>query len=132
MLTTDSVHTLQSALPDLQAIYLFGSQVSAHATAHSDVDLAVLLPHPLPFSLSLSLTAKLMQQLDKDVDLLDLRQLPTVIQNQVITTGKRLWTTTPALHINLFEVRVLRDMLALNERRADLIDDIIRSGKVYG
>ena len=35
---------LQQRLPNLLAVYLFGSQASGQATPSSDVDLAVLMP----------------------------------------------------------------------------------------
>ncbi len=38
-ITTD----LRAQLPNLLALYLFGSTASGNATAHSDVDLAVLI-----------------------------------------------------------------------------------------
>ncbi|GAB0077372.1 DNA polymerase [Pseudomonas syringae pv. maculicola] len=34
---------LQSRLPDLLAVYLFGSQATGHANSESDLDLAVLV-----------------------------------------------------------------------------------------
>ncbi|WP_234247272.1 nucleotidyltransferase domain-containing protein [Billgrantia desiderata] len=35
---------LAAALPELQAVYLYGSQATGTATPDSDVDLALLLP----------------------------------------------------------------------------------------
>ncbi|RMR33152.1 DNA polymerase, beta domain protein region [Pseudomonas syringae pv. coriandricola] len=34
---------LQSRLPDLLAVYLFGSQATGHANSEGDLDLAVLV-----------------------------------------------------------------------------------------
>lgn len=38
----------QQAIPNLVALYRFGSQVEESARSESDVDFAVLTPHPLP------------------------------------------------------------------------------------
>ena len=100
MLTTQSIPFLQGALPDLQAIHLFGSQASGHATTQSDVDLAVLLPLPLPHETLWLLTADIARQMGNKVDMVGLHQASTVMRYKVITTGKRLWVRTPGLDAN--------------------------------
>lgn len=72
----------------------------------------------------------LSERLGCEVDLLDLRAASTVMQHQVLTTGRRLWGQ--ALEAGLFECFVLSEKLALDAARAGLVSDIEKKGKVYG
>ena len=65
-----------------------------------------------------------------DVDLLDLRAVSTVMQYQIITTGKVLWAKDAQAAI--FESFILSEKTALDEARAGIIIDIQRKGTVYG
>ena len=64
-----------------------------------------------------------------EVDLLDLRAASTVMQYQVISTGKALWDI--GLQARLFEVFILSEKLALNEAREPLLRAITKEGHVY-
>jgi uncharacterized protein len=74
-------------------------------------------------------SAQLADRLGCEVDLLDLRAASTVMQYQVLQTGRRLWGD--ALQAGLFECYVLSEKLALDEARAPLLRDIERRGSVY-
>jgi len=76
------------------------------------------------------LSQDLAAELGCAVDLLDLRTASTVMQHQVLTTGRRLWAQEPAA--GLFECFVLSEKTALDSARAGLLADIAKSGKVYG
>ena len=67
---------------------------------------------------------------DWPVDLLDLRAASTVMQYQVLTTGRRLWAREP--EAGLFECFVMSEKIALDEARAGLLHDIATEGRVYG
>lgn len=124
------VGMLQARLPDLLGIWLFGSQASGHAGAHSDVDLAVLVAGKADVLQLWDIGQELAAALDRDVDLLDLRAATTVMQYQVITTGRRLWQKDAAAA--LYESAILSDKTELDTARAALLDDIAREGRVYG
>ncbi len=111
------------------AIYAFGSQVQGTAGAHSDLDLAVLVAGYADPLVLWDLTSQLADVVDCPVDLLDLRAASTVMQYQVITTGRVLWSI--GLQANLFETFVLSEKTALDEARAPLLADIQRTGKIY-
>jgi len=64
------------------------------------------------------------------VDVLDLRSATTVMQYQVLATGRRLMAQEP--EAGLFECYVLNEKLALDEARRGLLDDIRKEGRVYG
>ncbi len=78
-------------LPDVQAIYWFGS--SAHGQTHteSDLDIAVLMPHRIDALACFAAQNKLAWEFNIEVDLVDLRSASTVMNYEVIRTGKRLF-----------------------------------------
>jgi predicted nucleotidyltransferase len=121
---------LQNHLPDLLAVYLFGSHAQGTAGPDSDVDLAVLLPgEGDPVSLW-QLSGELADIAGTPVDLIDLRATTTVMQYQIVTRGRRLWAKD--VQAGLFECFVLSEKTALDEARAGLLKDIQQEGSVYG
>lgn len=124
------VARLQSALPDLLAVYLFGSHAQGQAGPDSDLDLAVLTGRRIAPLAVWELSQALAAALDSDVDLVDMRSASTVLQYQVITTGVRLWASNA--EAGLFECMVLSEKTELDTARAGLMQDIQREGSVYG
>ncbi|SHF16048.1 Predicted nucleotidyltransferase [Modicisalibacter ilicicola DSM 19980] len=121
---------LREQLPELQAVYLFGSEASGHAGSASDVDLAVLLPTPLSATVRWTLMDQLAEIVGRDVDLVDLRGASTVMQRQVLEGGQRLWAN---LHdADEFELSSLSEYWDLTIKRRQLIDDIKQRGRIHG
>ncbi|AZN35071.1 type VII toxin-antitoxin system MntA family adenylyltransferase antitoxin [Iodobacter ciconiae] len=121
---------LQSALPHLLAIYLFGSQAKGDAHAASDIDLAVLLAGSAEATTLWNLAQELAMMLDKDVDLIDLRQASTVMQYQIISDGRCLWAADS--QAKLYESFILSEKTALDTARSGLLEDIDQRGTIYG
>ena len=124
------IEALCKALPDLQAIYLFGSQANGDAGPDSDIDLAILTEAPRDSVKLWELASDLALISGKHVDLLDLRATNTVMQYQVITTGERIWTTGSSAA--LYESFILSEKTRLDEARAGLLQDIAARGTVHG
>lgn len=124
------VKRVQDRLPDLLALYAFGSRIQGNAGADSDLDLAVLVPGYADPLLLFDLAGELTDRAGCTVDLLDLRAASTVMQYQIITTGVRWWQKDS--QAALFEAAILSEKTALDEVRKALIDDIQHSGSVYG
>lgn len=124
------VAAIRIALPEVLAIYAFGSRARGVAGVDSDLDLAVLMPgYAEPLALW-TLAEKLADIAGCAVDLLDMRAASTVMQHQIVQTGQRLWGLAPA--IGLFECFVLSEKTALDTARAGLLADIMQRGQVYG
>ncbi len=122
--------TLQARVPNVLAIYAFGSRIQGTAGPDSDLDLAVLVAgyaEPLAF---FGLAGDLADVAGCAVDLLDLRAASTVMQYQIITTGQRWWAKD--VQAGLFEAAVLSEKTALDTARAGLMSDIQQRGTVYG
>lgn len=124
------IQYIRTQLDDVSAIYAFGSRVRDQDNAQSDLDLAVLLPEPLPPLTLWAMSDALCAMVNCPVDLIDLRRASTVMQDQIVNTGLRLWEKKQ--EGQWFEVYVCNDKLDLDARRSDLLNDIQHSGQVYG
>lgn len=121
---------LLERVPNLLAVYAFGSQVQGTAMSGSDLDLAVLVAgYADPLGLW-TLAGELADLAGCEVDLLDLRAASTVMQHQIITTGQRWWHKD--VQAALFEAAMLSEKTALDTARAGLLADIRQRGRVYG
>lgn len=121
---------LRAHLPNLLAVYLFGSRADGTAGPQSDLDLAILNDGPLDPVALWELTSDLAEIAGCPVDLVDLRAASTVLQYQVITKGIRLWTRD--VQAGIYEAFILSEKTALDSMRAGLIDDIVKDGRVHG
>ncbi|MDE2310534.1 MAG: nucleotidyltransferase domain-containing protein [Betaproteobacteria bacterium] len=125
------VATLRADLPDLRAVYRYGSAGSIHEREDSDLDIAILAGHPLSFEEQCRLAADLMRVSERDVDLNDLRRLPVTLRVQIVTGGIRLYAADTAA-AEEYDSRTLSDYTRLNEERRGILDDIQHRGRIYG
>lgn len=124
------VGAILEEFPECLAIHVFGSHVSGHEDERSDLDLAVLLPGYADPARLWNLSEALVSIVGCEVDLLDMRAASTVMQHQILMTGRRLMAKQP--EADLFECYVLSEKTALDEARAGLLQDIITRGRIYG
>lgn len=124
------IHSLQAKIPDLLAIYAFGSRIQGTARPDSDLDLAVLVAGYADLLTLFEVANELADVAGYAIDLLDLRAASTVMQYQIITTGERWWALD--VQAALFEASILSEKTALDEARAGLLADIQQRGTVYG
>lgn len=124
------VSTVRAILPDVRVIVLFGSRAEGAEAADSDLDLAVLMPGRIDPVRLWEAGEAIARRLGVDVDLIDLRAASTVMQFQVVTTGRRLLAEGD--EADRYEMFILGEMTSLNEARAPLIADIQREGRVHG
>jgi predicted nucleotidyltransferase len=128
--TAPIVGAVLDEFPECLAIHAFGSRVTGHADERSDLDLAVLLPGYADPTKLWNLSEALVSIVGCEVDLLDMRAASTVMQHQILMTGRRLMAKQP--EADLFECYVLSEKTALDEARAGLLQDIITRGRIYG
>jgi uncharacterized protein len=120
--------------PNVQAIYLFGSYGTENEWPQSDVDIALLLPPDVAkriggFAMS-ELPLSLESLLGKDVDLINLRQVSTVFQTQVISSERRIFCAD-RYAADEFEMLAISFYQKLNEERADVLAEGLHSGRFY-
>ena len=125
------VQRLRDALPDVRAVYLYGSRASGDVWGGSDVDVAVLPARPLAPDVRWDLAARLASALRTDVDLVDLRTASAVMRHQVITTGRLLYEGDVAER-QRFELAAFSAYFDLGIERRAILEDIRRRGTVYG
>lgn len=122
---------LQQTLPEVQAIYLFGSTAQKQTTPESDIDIAVLCPERLDPVHRWEVAQQLAQQLHRDVDLVDLQKASTVMRFQVVSTGERVYTQDEN-KMAWWELQVYQLYFTLNDDRKPILEEIKKSGTIYG
>ncbi|MEK6655495.1 MAG: nucleotidyltransferase domain-containing protein [Thermodesulfobacteriota bacterium] len=125
------IETLRGALPDVVAIYRFGSTATGQAVRDSDVDIAVLPAAPLDSSFRWDLQERLAVSLHRPVDLVDLLRASTVMRMQVLESAILLFEHDPAARLR-FETAAYSGYARLNEERRAILDQVRREGTVYG
>ncbi|MBN1866958.1 nucleotidyltransferase domain-containing protein [Candidatus Sumerlaeota bacterium] len=127
------VETVRSFYPDVQAVYVFGSYGTEYDRGDSDADIALLLPVEsakretrLGFS---DCCRALERRLGRSVDLVNLRSVDTVFKHEIVQTGA-------AIHVGddyetgLFETITMSLYQKVNEERAEILRDVLVTGKV--
>ncbi|MDZ7704116.1 MAG: nucleotidyltransferase domain-containing protein [Trueperaceae bacterium] len=130
----DITSTVRKHYPNVQAVYLFGSYGTERQWPNSDVDVALLLPaeeawNAQPLALSPCRFA-LEARLRRPVDLINLRHVSTVFQNEITNTGRGL-VAPDAEAMHAFEMRVLSAYQKLNEERREILEEFFRSKRAY-
>ena len=134
MIPTDSiVAAVLKHYSDVQAVYLFGSYAANDAWPDSDVDIALLLPHETSQACGCLLMSELCSELEsllkRKVDLINLRQVSTVFQKEVIMADGRIWQPDEYA-ADEFEMLTLSYYQKLNEERREILEEIQASGKI--
>jgi predicted nucleotidyltransferase len=130
-LDTQIVAVLREVLPEVEAIYRYGSFGGMHQRHNSDLDLAVLDRHPLDVAARLQLSDLLVAQTGHIIDLNDMRTLPVTLRVQIVTQGRRLFAANHAA-AEAYDSRVLSEYAELNDFRRPILDDIRARGSIYG
>jgi len=132
-----AVRVLRAAFPETEGIYIFGSAASGELDAtggHSDIDIAMLLPHEqakAAGSLALSeVRFQLEEALGRTIDLVNVRTVSIVLQKEIIGNGTCVFAKDP-VRIQLYEMLVLSLYGKLNEERRGILEEFYASGKAY-
>ncbi len=133
MNSTAITNTILAFYPNIEAIYLFGTYQTEDEWPESDVDIALLFPpgpakliRDLPFG---DCCIVLTDVLKKDIDLVNLRIVHTVLQHEIIQTGRIIYMKDEYT-IDLFEMIVMSLYQKLNEERAGILKEIYQSGRI--
>lgn len=121
---------LLDRVPDVQAVYVFGSHVQGGARPDSDLDLGLLAARPLDPVRRFEVQEALAAALGTDVDLVDLRAASTVMRAEVLRTARVVHDADPGGRA-AWEVWTLSAYALLNEERQGILDDIRHRGRVH-
>jgi uncharacterized protein len=114
---------LTEKIPSITGIYLFGSYAVELATSASDIDIAILTNENLPAVHKWNIQEELASILDKDVDLVDLKDASVILRVEVIDNGRRIFTGNH-YECDNFETTTYSMYADLNEIRMDILNDI--------
>ncbi|HPN18556.1 MAG TPA: nucleotidyltransferase domain-containing protein [Chitinophagales bacterium] len=121
--------SLLTSTANVKAIYLYGSIITEYFNSESDIDIAVLLDKKIDFLELFELNSNLAKELGKDIDLVQLDNVSTVLQFQVIQNGKRIFCNDEK-YCNRYESQIFCEYIELNELRKPYLDEIAKTGKV--
>ena len=128
------IQTVLSDYPGTQAIYLFGSWGTEDEWPDSDVDMAVLLPPQQAMGVDFwawnTLAVRLGDIAHKPVDLLNARQVSTVMRKEIIMADRRIFCADEYA-ADEFEMLTLSYYQKLNQERAGILAEGLRSGRFY-
>ncbi len=128
------VQTILTHTPQVQAVYLFGSYGTEDERPSSDVDIALLLPPEASKAAGSLLLGELhlalAELLGKEVDLVNLRQVSTVFQKEIVMTGQQIFCAD-AYAADEFEMLTLSYYQKLNEERREILAAFKESGRAY-
>lgn len=122
---------LLNALPDVWAIYVYGSFARGDEWPESDIDLAVLRPPGRAFQDIFGLIGKISERVGRDVDLIDLRKVGDVLRVEVLAEGRALYVAQPAL-VLAWEASAMSRYAHHREEIRDILGDFRRTGVGYG
>lgn len=121
------IQYLQAKMPDLKAIYGFGSRFNGRANAESDWDLAFLAERTIDYQTLWEWASELGELLKtQKVDLIDLRKAPIVFRFEIISTAQRFYCTDDFFCDN-YECAVYTEYQFFNEQTEDLVEAWIKN-----
>jgi predicted nucleotidyltransferase len=127
------IETILFYYPMVQGIYLFGSYGARQERPDSDLDIALLLPPKVAKGEKNLILSEgrfaLEEALHREVDLLNARQVSTVMQKEII--GGRLIYSPDHLAVDEFEMLVLSYYQKLNEERKDILESFRKTKRAY-
>jgi len=124
------IDTLKEEIPELQAIYIFGSQNDGSATSKSDVDIAYLAFGSFTSLERWDVSEKLASRLSCDVDLVELAKTNTVFRYEILSTSERIYGG--GYEVESFETLAYSFYLRFQEERKPIVDEIMKNKSVFG
>jgi predicted nucleotidyltransferase len=121
---------LVARLPHLWAIYVFGSFARGDEWPSSDLDLAVLLPPGERIGDLFDVMSEVSTKVNRDVDLIDLRNASDVLRSEVLGEGHALFVSAPDAVLD-WEASAISRQARHREEIRDILLDFRRTGIGY-
>lgn len=124
------IDMLKQEIPQLQALYIFGSQNDGSATKKSDIDIAYLSTQTLTAIERWDISQKLASVLSNDVDLIELYTTNTIFRYQILSTAERIYGE--GYDVESFETLAYSFYLRFREERQPIVDEIMKNRTILG
>ncbi|MGL5000402.1 MAG: type VII toxin-antitoxin system MntA family adenylyltransferase antitoxin [Cetobacterium sp.] len=111
---------------ECETIYVFGSYASGKTHNKSDIDIAFLSKNKIGKYDIFMKAQEISSSVNKEIDLVDLKDSSTVFQNEVVKNGIVI-LDGDIIKRQKFEVLVLKKYIELNELRKDIIQSYSNS-----
>jgi uncharacterized protein len=122
---------VRQGVPELQAVYIFGSAVDGRLRGDSDIDLAVLAARLVESEILFALAQTCSRLVGREVELVDLRAVPVVFQAQIVGRGRRLGVPNEDREADFFENQVLSCYAAFAEERRPVVNEILKRRSIH-
>jgi uncharacterized protein len=120
-----------AALPEVWAIYVYGSFARSEEWPDSDLDIAVLLPPDQRIPDILELIGDISERVHRDVDVVDLRKVGDVLRREVLESGRTLFESDSE-KVLAWEASAMSRYAHYREEVRDILEDFRRTGIGYG
>ena len=116
------IEFLKRKIPEIQGIYVFGSFADNTNTLESDIDIAFLTFQKISPVEKWEAQEELASILNRDIDLVDLKNATIILRAEVIEKGKLIFSAD-SYQIDYFEMTTYSMYADLNETRMDILTD---------
>ena len=123
------INQLTKLIPNIKAIYIFGSQADNTASAQSDVDIAFLSDEQLDKVKIWEISNEIAFLLKKDVDLIDIKDTNTIFKVQILSTADRIYCTD-IQNVEAYESLAYSFYVRFKEERKEIEKQILKDKKV--
>lgn len=127
---TQLIADLRAVVPQASAAWFYGSAARNALRPDSDIDVALLLPQAMTFAQKWDWTDRLGTLWKRDADVVDFVRTTSVLQQQILTTGRRLFCTDAA-QVDSYEAFCRTEYLNLQARRGAQLAHILARGRVF-
>lgn len=116
---------------EVQFIYLFGSFAKGEGREDSDIDLAIYGDSMFDTYELFIIANELSFIINRDVQLIDLRDVSTVFSAQIVGNKEVLFCRDENLCFE-YDIKAFKNYIKLNEERQVVIEAIRRDGRING
>ena len=126
------INFLKEKFPRLQGVYLFGSRADGTHRPSSDFDIGILLPYDKKLTglERFNLANDLAALIGNDVDLLNLRELYTDVQFEVVANSERVYCKDEYA-CDTFEMITISQFQRHKESIKSIVEDVKKRGYIY-
>ena len=129
-LDTDEVgRVIEELFPEALGVWVYGSFADGRARRDSDLDIAILPQEPLDGWDVFERAQDVASRLHREIDLVDLRRVGTVLRFEVATQGVRVAAREP-FTCDLFETTAISMYQRLQESQREHLAEVRARGSI--